>query len=79
MSEELGDAKADLGTKKSLVGFAIRLESCMGSWSRLIYATTVSSVIDFITLENADGVKGYCDENAGKITRTRRCYPSSFG
>ncbi|KAF8445365.1 P-loop containing nucleoside triphosphate hydrolase protein [Terfezia claveryi] len=40
VSQELGDGKSDLGTKNSLVGYAIRLESCMGSWTRLVYATT---------------------------------------
>ncbi|KAF8425898.1 hypothetical protein EV426DRAFT_594191 [Tirmania nivea] len=40
VSQELGDGKSDLGTKNSLVGYAIRLESCMGSWTRLVYATS---------------------------------------
>ncbi|KAF8473407.1 P-loop containing nucleoside triphosphate hydrolase protein [Kalaharituber pfeilii] len=40
VSEELGEAKGDLGGRDSLVGYAIRLESCMGSWTRLVYATT---------------------------------------
>ena len=38
--EELGEKKGDLGTPKSLVGYAIRLESKTVPQTRLIYATT---------------------------------------
>ena len=38
--EELGERKGDLGTPKSLVGYAIRLESRISPQTRLIYATT---------------------------------------
>ena len=38
--EELGERKGDLGTPKSLVGYAIRLESKISPQTRLIYATT---------------------------------------
>ena len=40
MSEELGERKNDLGTSRSLVGYAIRLESKTAKETRLVYATT---------------------------------------
>ena len=40
MSEELGERKGDIGTFRSLVGFAIRLESNFTPQTRLVYATT---------------------------------------
>ncbi|KAB8303097.1 hypothetical protein EYC80_004550 [Monilinia laxa] len=40
VSEELGERKNDLGTPRSLVGYAIRLESNTSKETRLIYATT---------------------------------------
>ncbi|KAI9707317.1 MAG: hypothetical protein M1836_000277 [Candelina mexicana] len=40
VSEELGERKGDMGTSRSLVGFAIRLESNVTNHTRLIYATT---------------------------------------
>ena len=40
VSEELGEKRNDVGTARSLVGYAIRLESRMNSHTRLIYATT---------------------------------------
>jgi ATP-dependent RNA helicase DHX29 len=40
VSEELGERKNDLGTSRSLVGYAIRLESNTCKETRLIYATT---------------------------------------
>ncbi|OCK87205.1 ATP-dependent RNA helicase A [Cenococcum geophilum 1.58] len=39
VSEELGEFKNDLGTSRSLVGYAIRLESNTSAQTRLIYAT----------------------------------------
>ena len=42
VSEELGERKNDLGTSRSLVGFAIRLESNVSKETRLVFATTVS-------------------------------------
>ena len=39
VSEELGERKSDVGTSRSLVGYAIRLESQMTAQTRLIYAT----------------------------------------
>lgn len=39
MSEELGEGPKDLGSMRSLVGYAIRLESKTSSQTRLIYAT----------------------------------------
>jgi ATP-dependent RNA helicase DHX29 len=40
VSEELGERKNDLGTSRSLVGYAIRLESNTTKETRLVYATT---------------------------------------
>lgn len=40
VSEELGERKNDVGTTKSLVGYAIRLESHITPQTRLVYATT---------------------------------------
>lgn len=40
VSEELGEAKGDVGTPRSLVGYSIRLEAKTSKESRLIYATT---------------------------------------
>lgn len=40
VSEELGEKKHDVGTSRSLVGYAIRLESHMTTQTRLVYATT---------------------------------------
>ncbi|KAL9582317.1 MAG: hypothetical protein Q9212_003364 [Teloschistes hypoglaucus] len=40
VSEELGERKSDVGTSRSLVGYAIRLESKMTKETRLVYATT---------------------------------------
>ena len=40
VSEELGEMKSAVGTSRSLVGFAIRLESQMTAQTRLVYATT---------------------------------------
>lgn len=39
VSEELGEGPKDVGTMRSLVGYAIRLESKMSSQTRLVYAT----------------------------------------
>ncbi|KAF1916305.1 ATP-dependent RNA helicase A [Ampelomyces quisqualis] len=39
VSEELGEGPKDLGTMRSLVGYAIRLESKTSSQTRLVYAT----------------------------------------
>jgi ATP-dependent RNA helicase DHX29 len=40
VSEELGENKGDIGTNRSLVGYAIRLESNTCRETRLVYATT---------------------------------------
>lgn len=40
VSEELGEQKNEVGSSRSLVGYAIRLESKVCSQTRLIYATT---------------------------------------
>lgn len=39
VSEELGEGKGDVGTHRSLVGYAIRLESKVTASTRLVYAT----------------------------------------
>ncbi|GIJ98894.1 hypothetical protein Aspvir_001016 [Aspergillus viridinutans] len=40
VSEELGESKADVGTARSLIGFAVRLESKVSQSTRLVFATT---------------------------------------
>jgi ATP-dependent RNA helicase DHX29 len=40
VSEELGEQKSDIGTRQSLVGFAIRLESKVSSTTRITFVTT---------------------------------------
>jgi ATP-dependent RNA helicase DHX29 len=40
VSEELGEAKSEIGTRQSLVGYAIRLESKVTSSTRVTYVTT---------------------------------------
>lgn len=42
VSEELGESKNDVGTNRSLVGFAVRLESKISSSTRLVYAYVTS-------------------------------------
>ncbi|WPH00311.1 Hypothetical protein R9X50_00313600 [Acrodontium crateriforme] len=54
VSEEMGENKGDVGTRRSLVGYAIRLESHTTSETRLVYAT-VGIVLRM--LEGADGIK----------------------
>jgi ATP-dependent RNA helicase DHX29 len=53
VSEELGEGPKDLGTLRSLVGYAIRLESKTSSQTRLVYAT-VGVVLRM--LESAGGL-----------------------
>ncbi|RPA77833.1 hypothetical protein BJ508DRAFT_163757 [Ascobolus immersus RN42] len=45
VSEELGERKQEVGTRDSLIGYAIRLESRVTKDTRLIYATTVSVLL----------------------------------
>lgn len=52
VSEELGEHKNDIGTMRSLVGYAIRLESQTSAATRLVYATTG---IVLRMLESMDG------------------------
>ena len=40
VSEELGERKGEVGTSRSLVGFAVRLDSQITNQTRLVYATT---------------------------------------
>ncbi|KAH3919850.1 hypothetical protein HBI56_031820 [Parastagonospora nodorum] len=53
VSEELGEGPKELGTMRSLVGYAIRLESKTSSQTRLVYAT-VGVVLRM--LESAGGL-----------------------
>lgn len=53
VSEEMGETKGDVGTFRSLVGYAIRLESQTTPQTRLVYAT-VGIVLRM--LENSDGL-----------------------
>lgn len=46
VSEELGENKNDVGTNRSLIGFAVRLESKVSSATRLVYAYV--SLVSFI-------------------------------
>lgn len=55
VSEELGGNKRDVGTARSLVGYAIRLESQITHSTRLVYATTG---IVLRMLEAKDDLKG---------------------
>lgn len=54
VSEELGERKSDVGTPRSLVGYAIRLENKSVRDTRLIYATTG---IVMRMLESTDGLR----------------------
>lgn len=54
VSQELGERKGDIGTLRSLIGFAIRLESQTSRNTRLVYATTG---IVLRMLESGDGLK----------------------
>ena len=40
VSDELGERKQDIGTSRSMVGYAIRLEANMTRETRIVYATT---------------------------------------
>lgn len=51
VSEELGERKHDVGTIRSLIGYAIRLENRVSSATKLVYATTG---IVMRMLENSD-------------------------
>jgi len=53
VSQEMGEVKNDLGTIRSLVGYAVRLESQISSSTRLVYATTG---IVLRLLENTSGL-----------------------
>ncbi|EME42186.1 hypothetical protein DOTSEDRAFT_175071 [Dothistroma septosporum NZE10] len=53
VSEEMGEHKGDVGSARSLVGYAIRLESHTSVNNRLVYATTG---IVLRMLERADGL-----------------------
>lgn len=53
VSEEMGEHKGDVGTARSLVGYAIRLESHTTANTRLVYATTG---IVLRMLERSDGL-----------------------
>lgn len=46
VSEELGESKNDVGTNRSFVGFAVRLESKVTSSTRLVYAYVLCPTLD---------------------------------
>ncbi|KAL8830580.1 MAG: hypothetical protein Q9170_005671 [Blastenia crenularia] len=54
VSEELGERKIDVGTSRSLVGYAIRMENKLVRETRLVYATTG---IVMRMLESADNLQ----------------------
>jgi ATP-dependent RNA helicase DHX29 len=56
VSQELGEQQNEVGTGNSLVGYAVRLESHIGPYSRLIYAT-VGVVLRM--LEDLNGLNEY--------------------
>ena len=53
VSEELGEKRNEVGTLRSLVGFAVRLDSRVNEQTRLVYATTG---IVMRMLESTDGL-----------------------
>lgn len=55
VSEELGEARGDVGTFRSLVGYAIRLESHTSTSTRLVYATT-GIVLRMLESDKNDGL-----------------------
>ena len=55
VSEELGERKNDVGTERSLIGYAIRLENQVSAGTRLVFATTG---IVMRMLESAEGFEG---------------------
>lgn len=71
VSEELGERHQDLGTNKSLVGYAIRLESKISQATKLVFAYVVSSLP---RLQNANVVEDYrcCCPHAGTAQRFTR-------
>ncbi len=46
VSEELGESKNDIGTSRSLLGFAVRLESKISQSTRLVFAYVASSMLE---------------------------------
>lgn len=50
VSEELGESKNDVGTMRSLVGFAVRLESKISAATRLVYAYVSGFSLPFIVM-----------------------------
>ena len=79
VSEELGERKGDVGTSRSLVGYAIRLESRMNSHTRLVYATTgiVMRMLENGVDELGDITHLVLDE--GRLSRHLfGCFPTLF-
>ncbi|KAL9070151.1 MAG: hypothetical protein Q9157_005921 [Trypethelium eluteriae] len=56
VSEELGEHKKDCGTSKSLVGYAIRLESQITPQTRLVYATVGIVLRMFESVRGLEGI-----------------------
>jgi ATP-dependent RNA helicase DHX29 len=48
VSEELGESKNDVGTNRSLIGFAVRLESKISSATRLVYAYVLPITLQYL-------------------------------
>lgn len=61
MSSELGEAPGSCGTRNSLVGYSIRLDSRVSPSSKIVYATTVRrapshSALSPLTLPGCQGI-----------------------
>lgn len=56
VSEELGEGNTDIGTSRSIIGYAIRLESKFTARTRLVYATVGIVLRMLETNQNLDGV-----------------------
>lgn len=49
VSEELGESKNDVGSNRSLIGFAVRLESKISSATRLVYAYVSTTILRYVS------------------------------
>lgn len=75
VSEELGESKTDVGTARSLIGYAVRLESKVSQLTRLVYAYVPPLYSQF--QPRTDLTKDYwsCCANAGTPRRLSRHLP----
>ena len=71
VSEELGESKSDVGTPRSLVGYAVRLESQVSQGTRLVYAYVLLLFFFFFFLALADLQHNHwgCGTNVGTPRR----------